>query len=94
MATSQESNIRSSDSKARITLPKGFTNTLLQVEQIDEFEVRIRKVAAIPVREMWLWHNPNALESVMIGIEGAKNCVYVDGPDLAADAAEFHVAKE
>ena len=77
-----EPNVRSADSKARITLPKGFTNALVEIEQIDEFEVRIRKVAAIPVQEMWLWKNARACEAVMAGLEQEKNREFVNGPDL------------
>jgi len=84
-----EPNVRSTDAKARVTLPKGFTNSLVEIEQIDEFEVRIRKVVAIPSREAWLWKNPKARESVSTGLAQAENGELVDGPDLEADAAEL-----
>jgi hypothetical protein len=39
---------RTTDPKARITLPKGFANTVVIVEQVSETEVRIRKAKVIP----------------------------------------------
>ena len=90
MSTTGESNVRSTDAKARVTLPKGFSNTLVDIEQIDEFELRIRKVVAIPSRELWLWSNPESLAAVMKGLEQATNGVFADGPDLEADAAKFN----
>ena len=72
-----------------MTLPKEFANSLVDVEMVDEFEIRIRKVVAIPEREAWLWKNANALGAVSIGLQQAKAGEFVEGPDLAADIAEF-----
>lgn len=87
--TKLEKKIRSTDSKARVMLPKGFTNTLVDVEQLNEFEVVIRKVETIPSREAWLWRNSKAIGAVMAGLDEAKQGEFVPGPDLATDAAEF-----
>ena len=80
---------RPTDAKGRVVLPKGFADTLVSIEVIDEFEVRIRKVAAIPEREMWLWKNPKALDAVLTGIEQARIGQFAEPPDLAAAFAEF-----
>jgi hypothetical protein len=82
---------RTTDAKGRVTLPKEFADCLVDIEQVDEFEVRIRKVVTIPEREAWLWKNSKALGAVVIGLEEAKGHEFVDGPDIAADAANFGV---
>ncbi len=80
---------RTTDSKGRITLPRGFANCLVDVEVVDEYEVRIRKVVAIPEREAWLWKDAKALGSVMIGLQEAKAGEFSAGPDINADLAAF-----
>jgi bifunctional DNA-binding transcriptional regulator/antitoxin component of YhaV-PrlF toxin-antitoxin module len=82
---------RTTDAKGRVTLPKEFADCLVDIEQVDEFEVRIRKVVTIPEREAWLWKNSKALAAVMSGLAEAKRHEFVEGPDIAADAAEFGV---
>ena len=84
-----ETKTRTTDAKGRVTLPKEFANCLVDLEMVDEFEVRIRKVIAIPEREAWLWKNPEALGSVLIGLQEARAGQFVKGPDLAADIAKF-----
>jgi hypothetical protein len=39
---------RTTDQKARVTLPKAFANSIVIVEEISETEVRIRKAKVIP----------------------------------------------
>ncbi|MEX2121974.1 MAG: DUF1778 domain-containing protein [Pirellulales bacterium] len=39
---------RTTDSKARVTLPRGFANTTVVVEQLSATEIRIRKALVIP----------------------------------------------
>ena len=77
---------RNTDSKGRITLPKGFADHLVIIEQIDETEVRIKKALAIPENEAWLWKNSVAAGKVLLGLQEAKAGTFVDGPDLDADA--------
>lgn len=43
---------RTTDGKARISLPKGFANTTVLIEQVSETEVRIRKAVVVPADEM------------------------------------------
>ena len=89
-----EPKTRQTDAKSRVTLPKEFANSLVDVEMVDEFEVRIRKVVAIPEREAWLWKNSNALGAVMIGLQQARAGELVEGPDLAADMAAFEADED
>jgi hypothetical protein len=43
---------RTTDSKARISLPKAFANATVLIEQVSETEVRIRKAKVIPEDEL------------------------------------------
>ena len=85
----KEMKTRSTDAKSRVTLPKDFANCLVDVEVVDEYEVRIRKVVAIPEREAWLWQNPKALGSVRAGLEEARAGELAKGPDIDRDLAAF-----
>jgi hypothetical protein len=80
---------RNTDKKGRITLPKGFADHLVIIEQVNESEVRIRKAHAIPVDETWLWENRLAGGKVLLGLREAQAGTFADGPDLEADSAEL-----
>ncbi len=43
---------RTTDHKARVSLPKAFANATVIIEQISETEVRIRKAKVIPEDEI------------------------------------------
>jgi hypothetical protein len=43
---------RTTDQKARVTLPKIFANSTVVIEQVSETEVRIRKAKVIPEDEI------------------------------------------
>jgi hypothetical protein len=43
---------RSTDAKARITLPKAFANSTVIIEQVSDTEIRIRKAVVIPEDEI------------------------------------------
>lgn len=43
--------IRTTDQRARVTLPKSFASATVIIEQISETEVRIRKAVVIPEDE-------------------------------------------
>ena len=51
--------IRTTDSKARISLPKAFANATVVVEQVSDTEVRIRKARVIPEEE-WRFYEEAA----------------------------------
>jgi hypothetical protein len=44
--------IRSTDAKGRIGLPKGFANATVILEQVSDTEIRIRKAVVIPEDEV------------------------------------------
>ena len=43
---------RTTDKKARVTLPRAFANSTVIVEQVSDTEVRIRKALVIPEDEV------------------------------------------
>jgi len=43
---------RTTDSKGRVTLPRGFANSPVIIERVSETEVRIRKAVVVPEEEM------------------------------------------
>jgi len=51
---------RTTDNKARVTLPRSFANATVIVEQINEMEVRIRKAKVIPEDEMLFYEESRA----------------------------------
>jgi hypothetical protein len=50
----------STDSKGRISLPKGFTNATVTLDQVSETEIRIRKVVVIPEDEVRFYEESTA----------------------------------
>jgi hypothetical protein len=42
---------RTTDAKARISLPKAFANSTVIVEQVSDTEIRIRKAKVVPLEE-------------------------------------------
>ena len=80
---------RSTDKKARLTLPKEFADSLVIMEQIGDSEIRIRKARAIPEDEVRLWKNEVAGGKVLEGLKEARAGEFVAGPDLDADAAHI-----
>jgi hypothetical protein len=45
------SDVRVTDSKARLTLPKGFANSTVLVEVVNDNELVIRKAKVVPLAE-------------------------------------------
>jgi hypothetical protein len=43
---------KTTDAKARVTLPRGFANSTVIVEQVSDTEIRIRKARVIPEDEV------------------------------------------
>jgi hypothetical protein len=50
--TDMAAEIRVIDTKGRVSLPKGFANSTVVIEQISDSEVRIRKARVIPENEL------------------------------------------
>ncbi|MBW3598019.1 MAG: DUF1778 domain-containing protein [Planctomycetes bacterium] len=43
---------KSTDAKARLTLPRGFANTTVIIEEVSDVELRIRKALVVPQDEV------------------------------------------
>lgn len=79
---------KTADSKGRLNLGKHFANKTFIVEQIGETEMRIELARIIPEREVWLYENPEARESLLRGLLQAKERKFSKcPPDLEADQA-------
>ena len=75
-------NVRTVDSKGRITLGPGAAGRSVHIEQTpDGFNVRYCRV--IPESEAWLWENEEALKAVLRGIEDVKAGRVARDVDLA-----------
>jgi uncharacterized protein DUF1778 len=51
---------RSTDSKGRICLPKGFANATVIIDQLSDTEIRIRKAVVIPEDEVRFYEETTA----------------------------------
>ncbi len=51
---------RSTDSKGRICLPKGFANATVIIDQLSDTEIRIRKAVVIPEDEVRFYEEMTA----------------------------------
>ena len=77
---------RTADSKGRITFGKRFANKPVIIEEISETEVKVSLARVIPEREMWLWQNAEARDTVLSAIDRLKKREYAeDPPDIGAD---------
>jgi uncharacterized LabA/DUF88 family protein len=78
---------KTADSKGRIALGSRFANRTVIVEELDDSEIRITLAQVIPEKEVWLYKNPKALDSVRRGLAQAKKREFTTSPpDLRQDA--------
>ena len=77
--------VRTVDSKGRVTLGPEYAHQLVIIDGLDEFSCRITRAAAIPAREVWLYKNPEALASVVAGLEESRKGQVAEAPDLDSD---------
>jgi hypothetical protein len=79
--------IKTVDSKGRVTLGRRFANKPVIIEQISDSEVKVSIARLIPERELWLYQNPETLETVFRGLEQARARQFAENPpDIDADA--------
>ena len=78
--------IKTVDSKGRVSLGQRFANKPVIIEDLSDTEIKISLARVIPEREMWLWENPEARETVLSALERLKRGEFAeDPPDLEAD---------
>ncbi len=78
--------IKTVDSKGRVSLGQRFANKPVIIEDLSDTEIKISLARVIPEREMWLWQNPEARDTVLSALERLKRGEFAeDPPDLEAD---------
>lgn len=82
------------DERGRIVIGMTYAHQSAKVERISEDEFRVKLVRMVPASEAWLYDNSEAHEAVAKGLEAAKNRIFVEGPDLAADLASLAEPEE
>jgi hypothetical protein len=77
--------IRTVDSKGRVNLGQRFADKPFIIEPISDTEVKVSLARVIPEREMWLYQNPEARDTVFRGLERARARQFAESPpDLEA----------
>jgi hypothetical protein len=85
--------IQRADGNGRIRLGAKFANTKVVVVKIGKAEVRILVVADIPERELWLYENPQAISSLLRGLEQARNGEFSKRPPKLVKTTDGRTAK-
>ncbi len=60
------------DAKGRLNLGKRYASSYFLVEEVDNGEFTVKKAAVIPEHELWLYQNKEALNSVLRGVQQAR----------------------
>jgi len=68
-ATRLKNEVRKLDNSGRLNLGKERAGEQYQVSESSDGTILLTPVAVIPKRELWLWHNPEALASVKRGLD-------------------------
>jgi hypothetical protein len=77
---------KTADSKGRITFGKRFANRHVIIEEISDTEVKVSLARLVPEREMWLWQNSEARDTVLSAIDRLKKReIAEEPPDIDAD---------
>lgn len=77
---------KTADSRGRINLGKEFANKTFVFEKIGDTEMRLEVARVIPERELWLYENPEARETLFGALERLKAGQFSEcPPDLDAE---------
>ena len=77
--------LKVADSKGRVVLGPNVANQSVQVEESGVGEWTVRLVEPVPVKEAWLFKNPEALRRVQNGFQQAQNREFVPDPREGQD---------
>ena len=78
------------DDKGRLVLGSRFANRQVIIEEKNESQIIITLAKVVPEREAWLYKNPEALKSVLLGLSQAREGKFAaNPPDIDADCAKF-----
>ena len=72
--------LKVADAKGRVLLGASVAKQPVQVEEHGEGEWTIRLVEAVPIKEAWLFKNPEALRRVQKGVQQAQNREFATDP--------------
>lgn len=72
--------IKVADAKGRVSLGPNIANQPVQVEESGVGEWTVRLVEPVPVKEAWLFKNPQALRRVQNGFQQAQNREFASDP--------------
>jgi len=70
------------DSKGRLLLGEKFAGSIVIVEERENGELVIKPAIVIPAHEKWLFDNPAALNSVLVGLKQAREGKFVTSPSF------------
>jgi hypothetical protein len=77
------------DDKGRLALGSRFANRQVIIEETNESQIIITLAKVVPEREAWLYNNPDALKSVLVGLNEARAGKFSSAPpDIDADCAQ------
>ncbi len=65
--------LKVADAKGRVMLGPSVANQSVQIEESGVGEWTVRLVEPVPVREAWLFKNPEALQRLQRGLRQAQN---------------------
>jgi hypothetical protein len=84
-ATLSLKSLKVADAKGRVLLGPKVAKQPVQVEECGAGEWIVRLVEPVPVREAWLFKNPEALRRVQTGFQQAQNREFAADPREGRD---------
>ena|SRR5260221_2643654 len=72
--------LKVADAKGRVLLGPNVANQSVQVEESGVGEWTVRLIEAVPIKEAWLFKNPEALRRMQNGLRQAQNREFAADP--------------
>lgn len=77
--------LKVADAKGRVLLGPNVANQSVQIEERGEGEWTVRLVEPVPIKEAWLFKNPEALRRMQNGLRQAQNREFASDPRKGQD---------